>query len=760
MAIGSLGSLVVRIEADVSKLNKGLQDANNRVRRTSGEITKSLSQIGRQMTIVGAAITGFFALATKSAIDFEDAFAGVRKTVDATEEEFKRLSSGLRKMATEIPIAATELAKIQEIAGQLGIRGVESLEKFTKIVAFIGITTNLTVEAAATDLARIAGIMEEPIKNIDRMGSVIVQLGNNSKATEAEIVAFTNRIAGSGKVAGLTTAELFAFGAAFTSVGVKAERGGTAVSKALIKMGVAVTEGGKQLDDFADIAGLTSDEFIKVYEEDGPGKVFALFIEGLGKAGLKGAAILEELELGNERIIQSFLSVGGATGILTKKLEMASKEWIANTALLKEAEERFKTTASQIKLLVNNVVEIGRKIGDTLLPVLKPLIDNLKEAAQKAAAWIEKNEELARKLTMAGVAIGLFLFSFGPLLILLPGLISFITLLGIKAGILVVGLKFVAAIGVVAFVGWGIQKVIDKLKEATGWLGKVSDLLDIISKFVFGEGITGLLGDKKEEDFEAPEVVETDRSFEEQLGFRPGEEEDITPLVPPIPEETKSEFEAFFSGLNNKIKNVGTSWGKALDFAKTKMISLQDLLNNVVTTFQKGFAKAISGVITGTTNFKQAIADLGKQLISMVIEFFAEWLIHQVLAKGLAVVAAAFAVTTAGLVAAAWAPAAAMASLATLGGNAVPASAALTGTTALARTLAIPALGEGGIITRPTVVLAGEAGPEAIIPLDRASSGGNKIVIENINVTVDEDADIDELVEKIGENIEEKLRRV
>ena len=344
---------------------------------------------------IGDAFVG----AIKSAVDFESAFAGVRKTVDATEAEFAQLSTGLREMAKNIPVTAVELAKIQEIAGQLGVSGVKNLQKFTETIAKIAVTTNLTREAAATNFARIANIMQEPLDNVDRMGASIVDLGNNFATTEAEITEFANRIAGAGQVAGLTTADIMGFGAAFSSVGVRAERGGTAVSKALIMMGTAVAEGGEKLEDFADIAGLTSEEFVTAYKENA-GRAFALFIEGLGKAGLKGAEILKELELGDQRLVQSFLSVGGASGILTDALDKSSKAYEENNALNEEAEKRFATTASQIEIFKNNVNDLNISLGDTFLPILNDILPAL-------TGVIEKLQSLTEEDVQRWTAIGL-----------------------------------------------------------------------------------------------------------------------------------------------------------------------------------------------------------------------------------------------------------------------------------------------------------------------------------------------------------------
>jgi hypothetical protein len=47
----------------------------------------------------------------------------------------------------------------------------------------------------------------------------------------------------------------------------------------------------------------------------------------------------------------------------------------------------------------------------------------------------------------------------------------------------------------------------------------------------------------------------------------------------------------------------------------------------------------------------------------------------------------------------------------------------------------IPMLAQGGIVTSPTLAMIGEAGPEAVIPLNRAGGmglGGNTITV-NVN---------------------------
>src|SRR5690606_23384269 len=155
--------------------------------RSTGQ---SMSDAGSTLTKgLTAPLVAIGALSAKAAIDFESSFAGIRKTVNASEAEFGRLATGMRNLSKEIPINVNELNKIGEAAGQLGIK-TENILGFTETMAKLGVTTNLSSEEAATSLARLANITQMPQTEFDRLGSTIVALGNNFATTEREIVEF------------------------------------------------------------------------------------------------------------------------------------------------------------------------------------------------------------------------------------------------------------------------------------------------------------------------------------------------------------------------------------------------------------------------------------------------------------------------------------------------------------------------------------------------------------------------------------------
>lgn len=350
----------------------------NRASTGIGALGKAFTLGAVAIAATGAALVKVGVEAVQTAASFETAFAGVRKTSNLTEAEFEDLENRFKQLTTTLPSTFEELSGIGEIAGQLGVEGVDNLEKFTKTIADISVTTNLTSEAAATDFARIANIMQIPLDQVDRMGSAVVDLGNNFATTEAEISNFAQRIAGAGQIAGLTTSDVFAIGAAMSSVGVQAEAGGTAVQKVLIEMNTAVTTGSENMETFARTAGMSSEEFKNAWEADA-GQAFAMFVQGLGTQGDQAIVTLDNLGLSDQRLVRSFLSLANAGDLVTKTLETSTTAWEKNTALVEEADKRYKTFDSQLKILKNSVRLLFEDIGKELLPVLIDLFEVIKE---------------------------------------------------------------------------------------------------------------------------------------------------------------------------------------------------------------------------------------------------------------------------------------------------------------------------------------------------------------------------------------------
>src|SRR5687768_9715917 len=145
MALAERADLVARLNLDgnfESRLRANTA-ALGRFHGSMGRVGRGVGQVGaglaRAGAIIGGAVVGGIAAATKAAADYEDAFAGVRKTVEATDGELSVLSEQFREMARTIPITAVEFARLGEIAGALGVH-VSAIDEFAEVTAKLGVT--------------------------------------------------------------------------------------------------------------------------------------------------------------------------------------------------------------------------------------------------------------------------------------------------------------------------------------------------------------------------------------------------------------------------------------------------------------------------------------------------------------------------------------------------------------------------------------------------------------------------------------------
>lgn len=418
IAVGKENSFANRI----NKFGDGLIKSGDKI-KTFGDNVSSLG--GKLTTGLTLPLVASVGLVTKAASDYESAFAGVKKTVDETATvSYKNLSDGIRQMAKELPASAVEIANVAEVAGQLGIKA-EDILTFSRTMIDMGESTNLSAEEAATAIAKIANILGLTSDEYGRFGASVVDLGNNFATTERDIVEMTNRLAAGGKLAGLTAPDILGLATAMSSVGIEAEAGGTAMTQTLTAIGNAVSLTGKGAADdlnlIAKTAGMTSEEFQQAWKEK-PVVALQSFIKGLKDAQEKGVnmnAILMQLGMTGIRQSNMLKSLALASDKMGDAVDRSNKAWKENTALTNEANKRYETTESQLKMFKNQVTDLAIEFGGPLLKALrdglkagKPWIDMLAEMAKHFSSMSEEEQRNVLKwaaLTAgAGPALTLF----------------------------------------------------------------------------------------------------------------------------------------------------------------------------------------------------------------------------------------------------------------------------------------------------------------------------------------------------------------
>lgn len=646
-------ALQKNIESTQIKLNKLLLEQNGwnvsgkKIEEFGEKIVKVSSKIdnlGSKLTkTLTTSVLALGVVSGKSAIDFETAFAGVEKTVDGTAEQMANLKQGIKDMSKEIPSSTTEISAVAEAAGQLGIQ-TDNILSFSKVMIDMGNSTNLASDEAASSLARFANITEMSQKDFSKLGAAIVDLGNNFATTESEIVDMSLRLAGAGHQIGMSEGEILGLATALSSVGIEAEMGGSALSKAMVKMQNAVEMGGNKLDtvlkktgmtlrelellsannsmdfkaladsigmtstevkqlitagtnleDFANISGMSAEQFKKAWKDDATGALTS-FIKGLGDAESKGESaitMLSEMGLTETRLRDSLLRAANAGNLFNNAIETGNKAWQENTALTNEANKRYATTESRIKTTINKLKDFGTTVGNKLLPSINRIIDSSEK-------WIKKLDNLDDATLDNIIRVGLFVAATGPLLKIIgklgTGLGTVIKTFGqFKQAIAVINTGAKSTSASVNLLASGITKLISPMGLATLGVGYLVTAWNLATK-------------KAKEQTE--EVKELTDSINEEIKARIS----VTDAVEEQMQANLSEITNIQTLKNELLKLVDEN-GKVKEGYKSRVDFILNELNKALGTEYTATGDIINNYKELTSTIDELIAKKRAQIV-------------------------------------------------------------------------------------------------------------------------------------------------
>ncbi len=410
----------------------------------------NLAIAGGAMVLGGAAIAGGIALAVKSYIDLETAMVGVRKTTGMTAEETEVLEKAIVDLSQEMPVAATKLAGIAEVAGQLGIQGTEDILKFTETVAQMAIATELTEEDAALALAKISNIFGRPITDVDKLGSAINELSNTTAASSSGIVSAVVRVGGSAASLGVLEETVLGMSATLIAMGEAPERAGT-------KLRSAFDQIIKKVDEASEFMGI---DFKKALEEDANGAIMSL-IQKLSEIESPVERQQTAMELFGTVGASAITKLTGNMPDLITNIGAASEQLKTGVSLQEEYDVAADSTASHLDLLKNNFMAISIELGKVFIPLLRDyLIPFLKKLTD---FWDNLSEGQKKAI---GIVLGI-----AAALLILTGIVLLVT--AATAAFTLTNLWWIIGIAAAIAIGYLLIKNWDKIKVAVAKLGVI-----------------------------------------------------------------------------------------------------------------------------------------------------------------------------------------------------------------------------------------------------------------------------------------------
>ena len=333
----------------------------------------------------------------------DDEMTNVRKYTGQAAEEVERMNEDFKKMDTRTP--RQKLNQLAEDAGRLGITSTAAVEEFVDGADKINVALGDDLgDKAVSQIGKLAQMFGEDKTMGLRgamlaTGSAINELAQNSSASAGYLVDFTARVAGVGKQAGFTQAQIMGLASVLDQNMQQDETAATAVQNLLAKM---FQDSAK----FAQIAGLNVKEFAKTLKEDANGALLQFLAAMRAKGGFADLApMFEEMKMDGSR----------ATGVLTvlaDKLDdiksaqnLANEAYAEGTSVLNEFETQNESVQAQLDKASKKFLDLSIELGQKLYPAARYCISAASLGVRALSTLVDFVKEYWRILIVLTAAI-------------------------------------------------------------------------------------------------------------------------------------------------------------------------------------------------------------------------------------------------------------------------------------------------------------------------------------------------------------------
>ena len=425
---------MVQIDKRIKQLNKTLGEHKSSLENAASRLKNYvLIYFGWRQ------LMGVMRKVVDNTIELSDQMTNVRKVTGLTNLEIERMTKDLQAIDTRT--ANQQLMEMAEQAGKLGIatrQGADGIVEFVKagqeIVNTLG---DIGGAEAITELLKVNDVVNKNATSIEvdlgKIGSAILNIGNNSKATYADITEFTKRLGATGSAIGLSMEEIMGLGGAFSSLGESMERSSTASQRVLL----GIVTRTKEVSEALNISYAQMDQLIK------SGDVMGAFIMALKALNEQGVGAMEGFfkAIGgrnNQQARAAIALLSQHIDTLQYEVSLAKEGFRDGTLVTQEFEKANNNLAGVMAQVQNELYEMTTTIegsNGVLLDAAKALLNFVK--------WLNSS---AGAMTALGGVLAYVVAQLGAFVVSIPKVSMLLKLLGLQIKTTAIALKDLATI--------------------------------------------------------------------------------------------------------------------------------------------------------------------------------------------------------------------------------------------------------------------------------------------------------------------------
>lgn len=387
------------------------KQAADNLRRATLDMTSQryqLYDVAQGFQMLSDTLTGIGGKVVNLGMEYESAFAQVIRTTGLAGQEVEKVKKELIDLSTKVPESFQNLSGIAAFGGQLGITKNE-ITDFTKTVAQLKATTDLTLDAAGQGLATFQTTLGVAGKDFDNVASSILKVGVNSAATESQIVNVSTQIGSMAQLAGYSADQVVGLSGAMASVKIPPELSRSIITQVFGKLQKAVQDGGSALEAFAQTSGHSAEEVRQAWGTNKFAGIFTDFLAGLKASGQGATQVLSDIGIKSQRTVPALLRMSQASELVKQTMKDASEGFADTSTLTDQYGQISQTTSARVEMLKNSFANLGAAMGSSTNSGLGNMATVLTSIVNGATAlmstgfgqWIAK---IGMYATAAGIA--------------------------------------------------------------------------------------------------------------------------------------------------------------------------------------------------------------------------------------------------------------------------------------------------------------------------------------------------------------------
>ena len=369
-------------------LTRSLQAANGELQKikkeqkaaSSADFLTNIGDKWQGVAVVFDSIASKFSVLKQAMAEYVNEYAdmaehmsGVKKYTGLTDEAVQQLNDDFMKMDTRT--AREQLNDLAGDAGRLGIQSKQQILDFVQAADQINVALG---EDLGEDAVKNIGKLAQLFGDADKMGlkqamlssaSVINELAQSSSASEAYLMDFTARLAGVGKQAGMTQAQVMAFGSVLDQNMVNVEKGATALQNVITALYAKPAM-------MAKVAGLNVKEFTQLLKTDGNAALLQ-FVDALRKAGKMDALapMLTDMKLSGAGVTQTLSTLAANIDTLKQTQQQATQAFAQGSSVTKEFNTANNTAQAQLEKAQKKAHDMAVQLGQQLYPAYMHVVN-------------------------------------------------------------------------------------------------------------------------------------------------------------------------------------------------------------------------------------------------------------------------------------------------------------------------------------------------------------------------------------------------